>query len=66
MKKSLKKILVWTISCGLALLVILFSIKKAFATPAPDTCQTELPATKSIEPLWESLSHQFVSRVSIY
>ncbi|MCW3073117.1 MAG: hypothetical protein JWP69_186 [Flaviaesturariibacter sp.] len=69
MKKLLTKSLLWTLGCGLVLFVALFSVKKSFAAKADCeeeySCRKELPAN-NIEPLWESISHQFISTVSLY
>ncbi|MDB5253091.1 MAG: hypothetical protein JWP27_2260 [Flaviaesturariibacter sp.] len=56
----------WALGCCLLFLVLLFSIKKSFAAQAAgaDTCRTET-AAPALEPLWESISHQFVSSVCL-
>jgi hypothetical protein len=68
MKKFLLKSLLWTLGCGLGLLILLFAVKKSFANAVPqDTCSgTEMPDRHVAEPLWESFSHQFVSIVPGY
>ena len=70
MKKLITKSLLWTLGCSLVLFVLLFSVKKSFAASAACAeeicCKEEMPSGSRIEPLWESISHQFVSSVSLY
>jgi hypothetical protein len=69
MKKLLTKSLIWTLCCSLVLFVLLFSVKKSFAAAADcdeEYCSRKETPSNNIEPLWESISHQFVSTVSFY
>jgi hypothetical protein len=69
MKKLITKSLIWTLGCSMTLFVLLFSVKKSFAAKDNCTeesaCRKDLPEVKDIEPLWESISHHFVSTVSL-
>jgi hypothetical protein len=66
MKVSVTKSLFWALGCSMLFLLLLFSIKKSFAArPAgSETCRN-VTASPTLEPLWESISHQFVSTVCL-